>query len=83
MNDWIDNTPPANDIPSTYDWVNFSQEEKTNVIVVVVFFVAAFLLRKTKWFGWMWKGFGVIIFVLFASVFIDFVKNGVKKWWNS
>ena len=82
MNDWIDHTPPANDIPNSFDWCNYSQAEKNNVYVICVFLVISFLLRNTKWFGWMWRSFMLIIMALFIALFVDELKKGVKNWWN-
>ncbi len=83
MSDWINRTPPSNDIPNSYDWGNLGQTEKSNVYVIVVFFVAAFLLRKTKWGGVIWNASVMVVFSLFIALFVDQLKNGVKKWWDS
>jgi len=82
MSDWIDQTPPLNQIPNSNDWVNLSIEQKSNIVVIIVFFVVAFLTRKTKYFGWMWKCTMMILLSLFIAGIINVAKDKVKDWWN-
>jgi hypothetical protein len=82
MSDWIDNTPPRNQIPNSNDWVNLSIQEKSNMIVIVVFFVIAFLTRNTKYFGWMWKCTMMILLSLFIAGAVNVAKDKIKDWWN-
>jgi len=78
MSDWIDRTPPTNDIPQ--DELPISS--KIGLLFFFIFVVIAFLLRNNKYFRWMWllvKGFFI---VLLFTLFADRWKNNFKQWWN-
>ena len=78
MGDWIDRTPPTNDIPQD----ELPTSSKIGLLFFFIFVVIAFLLRNNKYLGWMWllvKGFFIAIFFYLIA---DRVKNNLKDWWN-
>jgi hypothetical protein len=82
MGDWIDRAPPANNIPNMHAWENMSSEERLNMVFVIAFFIVAFLTRKTKYFGWMWKGIMVLFLGMVLVSVANLMKNRLKEWWK-
>jgi hypothetical protein len=81
MGDWIDRTPPANDIPIEGSWSTMSPHDHFVVICFFVFIIAAFLLRKTP-LSFLWKMVVMFFIVLFATILATKIKNDLKEWWN-
>jgi len=81
MGDWIDRTPPANDMPIERSWEQMSTHDKYMALLVLLFIVVAFLLRNTP-LGFLWKGVCGFFIVLAATILADHAKNNIKEWWN-
>ena len=81
MSDWIDRTPPTNDIPIEGSWSVMTPHDHFVVICFFVFIVVAFLLRKTP-LGFVWKAIQMFFIVLIVTLLADHIKKSVKEWWN-
>ncbi len=81
MGDWIDRTPPANDIPIEGSWNMMSPHDHFVVICFFIFIIAAFLLRKTP-LGFLWKMVVAFFIVLFATLLANKIKGELKEWWG-
>jgi hypothetical protein len=40
------------------------------------------LLKNTKWFGWLWTCWWILWGVFIASLFLNKGKKSIKEWWN-
>ena len=86
MGDWIEHDKPSNDIPHDYEWRYMTPDERSHYVLTIVFFVSwmvtAFLLRKNKYWSWMWKITIGLFVVLLFTLLADRFKNRMKEWWK-
>jgi hypothetical protein len=49
---------------------------------LLVFFVVAFLLRNSAYFGFMWRWGKLFFIALLIAIFADRIKKDIKDWWK-
>ena len=85
MGDWIQHDKPTH-IPQDYEWKYMTSSERSSFVFYITFFcvwmIAAFLLRKNQYFGWMWKLTKLFFIALLIALLADRLKNSFKEWWN-
>ena len=78
MGDWIDRTPPANDIPMDGSWETMSTSQHIGFFCFIIFCIVAFFTRNTI-FGFMWKLLMAFFIALLAGVVIDRFKKDIAE----
>ena len=81
MSDWIDRTPPANDIPNEHSWEMLSPHDRFIWVLIIIGIIVAFLLRKTP-LGFLWRWFQAFMIVLAVTIFADQTKKSIKACWS-
>jgi len=64
--------------PLTYD-------DKIALFTLAIILIIHFCLRALKdtKLGFLYRGWRLFWFVLFAYIFANYAKDKIKKWWNS
>jgi len=82
MGDWIQHDKPLNNIPQDYDWGHMTSNERSNFVFHITFFcvwlVAAILLRKSAYFGWMWRATKFFLISLLFCLIANRLKKDLK-----
>jgi hypothetical protein len=81
MSNWIDRTPPTNDIPIERSWETISPHERFIWVLIGIGIIIAFLLRKTP-LGFLWRWISAFFIVLAITIFADQAKKNIKAWWS-
>ena len=69
----------------TYKTKNMDQEQAFALFGLIEFLgltLIFWLLKDTKWFGWLWTCWWVLWIVFIGSLFVNKGKKSIKEWWD-
>jgi energy-coupling factor transporter transmembrane protein EcfT len=61
--------------------MTYDQEHQLYCLIIIGVFFVAWVLRNTP-LGFLWKILRMFLIILFATLFVNYVKKELKDWWG-